>query len=270
MPLYADQLGRTIEIKQTPKRIISLVPSQTELLFDLGLDEEVIGITKFCVHPEHWFKTKTRVGGTKQLHLDKIKELQPDLIIANKEENVREQIEELAKDFPVWISDVNNLNDALEMINSIGEIVNKQTTAKKITDQIKRSFAQLQTTNHKLQTSYLIWKDPYMTIGNDTFIYDMLQRCGFQNIFEDQKRYPEISMEQLQTSNCQLLLLSSEPYPFKQKHIDELQPLLPDTKIILVDGEMFSWYGSRLLKAPAYFQQLQNQVLSLSHARGTE
>jgi ABC-type Fe3+-hydroxamate transport system substrate-binding protein len=270
MPLYTDQLGRSIEIQRTPKRIISLVPSQTELLFDLGLDEEVTGITKFCVHPEQWFQTKARVGGTKQLHLDKIKGLKPDLVIANKEENTREQIEELSKEFPVWISDVNNLHDALEMIESIGEIINKISRAKEIANQIKTGFVQLQTTNCKLQTCYLIWKGPYMTIGGDTFINDMLQCAGFQNIFEDQKRYPEISLQQLQTANCQLLLLSSEPYPFKQKHIDELQPLLPNTKIILVDGEMFSWYGSRLIKAPSYFQHLQNQVLSLNHARGTE
>jgi len=270
MPQYIDQLGRKIEINKTPQKIISLVPSQTELLFDLGLDEEVIGITKFCVHPEHWFKTKTRVGGTKQLHLEKIKQLQPDLLIANKEENVQQQIEELAKDFLVWVSDINNLNDALEMISVIGKIVNKEEKVKQISNGIQESFAQLQTANHKLQTCYLIWKDPFMTIGGDTLINDMLNHAGFQNLFEEQTRYPEITIEQLQTKNCQLLLLSSEPFPFKQKHIAELQPLLPNTKIILVDGEMFSWYGSRLLKAPAYFQQLQNQVLSLTHARGTE
>jgi ABC-type Fe3+-hydroxamate transport system substrate-binding protein len=275
MLLYTDQLGRTIELKQIPKRIISVVPSQTELLFDLGLDHEIIGITKFCIHPEHWFKTKTRVGGTKQLHLDKIKEVQPDLIIANKEENTREQIEELEKDFPVWISDVNNLDDALEMIVAIGEITNKTPEAQQIANQITVNFAQLQTSiriaiGNKIKTCYLIWKDPFMTAGGDTFINDMIKRSGFQNMFEDQKRYPVVSLQQLQTANCQLLLLSSEPYPFKQKHVEELQPLLPHTKIILVDGEMFSWYGSRLLKAPAYFQHLQNQVLSLSHARGTE
>lgn len=274
MPLYTDQLGRTIKINQAPKRIISLVPSQTELLFDLGLDEEVIGITKFCVHPAHWFKTKTRVGGTKQLNLEKIKSLQPDLIIGNKEENVREQIEELAKNIPVWISDVNNLHDALDMINSVGEIINKQKRASQVIDKIKTSFVHLQTTSgsyrDKLKACYLIWKDPYMTIGSDTFINDMLQQCDFENIFQDQMRYPKISLQQLQDFNCQLLLLSSEPFPFKQKHIEEIKPLLPTTKIVLVDGEMFSWYGSRLLKAPSYFQQLQNQVLSLMHARRTE
>jgi len=270
MPLYTDQLKRTIELRQTPKRIISLVPSQTELLSDLGLDGEVVGITKFCVHPEKWFHIKTRVGGTKQLHPDKIRELQPDLIIANKEENVRQQIEELAEDFPVWISDVNNLDDALEMIESIGAITGKALRAKKIIEQVKENFSQLQTPNPKLPACYLIWKDPYMTTGGDTFINDMLNRAGFQNIFEDQKRYPEIEPEQLPIAHCRLLLLSSEPYPFRQKHIDELQPLLPQTRIILVDGEMFSWYGSRLLQSPAYFQDLQNQILSLSHARRTE
>lgn len=260
VPLYIDQLARAIELNQPPKRIVSLVPSQTELLFDLGLNEEVIGITKFCIHPKQWFQSKTRVGGTKQLHPEKIKQLRPDLIIANKEENVQEQIEELAKDFPVWISDVNNLNDALEMINSIGEITGKSTEAKKIIDQITENFSQLPTSNPKFLSCYLIWKDPYMTIGGDTFISNLLHRAGFENGFASQLRYPSISIEQLQTVNCQLLLLSSEPFPFKQKHVAELQSLLPQTKILLVDGEMFSWYGSRLIKAPQYFRQLQNQL----------
>lgn len=263
MPAYTDQLGRSITVTNTPQKIISVVPSQTELLYDVGLDAEVIGITKFCVHPEKWFKIKTRVGGTKQLHIDKIRELQPDLIIANKEENVQEQIETLAKEFPVWISDVNNLPDALNMIASVGNITGKQQQTKSITQQIQHNFSQLQTSNLQPRTCYLIWRDPYMTIGGDTFINDMLLHAGFQNVFADQKRYPAITVEQLKAANCQLLLLSSEPYPFKQKHADELQAQLPNTKIMLVDGEFFSWYGSRLLKAPAYFSQLQIQALSL-------
>jgi ABC-type Fe3+-hydroxamate transport system substrate-binding protein len=271
MSLYTDQLGRTIELKRIPKRIVSLVPSQTELLFDLGLNEEVVGITKFCVHPEHWFRTKTRIGGTKQLHLDKIKELQPDLIIANKEENVREQIEELAKDFPVWVSDVEDLDDALKMIVDVGALVDRKDKSIEMATSIAKSFGQLHNNlNKNFRTLYLIWKDPYMTVGRDTFIHEIMSRSGFDNVFNDWTRYPEITEEQLKKIDCELILLSSEPYPFKQKHIDELQPLLPNTKIVLVDGEMFSWYGSRLLKAPAYFQQLQNQVLSLNYARGTE
>jgi len=261
---FTDQLGRTIELHQTPKRIISLVPSQTELLYDLGLDQEVIGITKFCVHPEHWFKTKTRIGGTKTLNIQKIKQLQPDLIIANKEENIKEQVEELAKHFPVFVTDVNSLDDAYQMIYHVGKLTGKESKSEDIIKQINEGFSQLQTHadsyRDKLQTAYLIWKDPYMTIGGDTFIDDLLYYAGFANSFSDTSRYPAITVEEIQNKGCELLLLSSEPFPFKQKHIDELQAHLPNTKIALVDGEMFSWYGSRLLHAPKYFQELKAKL----------
>jgi ABC-type Fe3+-hydroxamate transport system substrate-binding protein len=267
------------------------------LLYDLGLDPEVTGITKFCVHPEQWFRAKTRVGGTKQLHTGKIKDLRPDLILANKEENVKTQIEELARDFPVWISDVHDLPSALEMMESVGRITNKKNEAETLLTRINENFSLLanhsslainksaqaserglsshpQTPNFQLssaaeglpqalRTAYLIWKDPFMTIGGDTFIHDMLGRAGFTNIFADRSRYPEITLQELQDADCQVLLLSSEPYPFKQNHIDGLQSRLPDTKILLVDGELFSWYGSRLEKAPAYFIQLQQQIQAL-------
>jgi len=263
MSLFIDQLNRTIELKKTPERIISVVPSQTELLYDLGLEKEVVGITKFCVHPQIWFKTKQRVGGTKTLNIQKIKSLQPDLIIANKEENIKEQIEELAKDFPVWISDVTTLENAYSMMNAIGKLTGREEKAETIVTRIKTNFSQLQTSNHKPQTAYLIWKEPYMTVGRDTFIHAILSQAGFDNIFQNKTRYPEVTVEDLLIAGCQLLLLSSEPYPFKQKHIDELQQQLPQTKIILADGEMFSWYGSRLLQAPAYFKTLQSELASI-------
>jgi ABC-type Fe3+-hydroxamate transport system substrate-binding protein len=252
---------------QTPKRIISLVPSLTELLYDLGLDEEVVGITKFCVHPNKWFRNKTRIGGTKNIDVEKIKLLQPDLVIANKEENVKEQVEAVSAFAPVWISDINNLDDALQTIDNIGVLTNKKLNAENITQTIKANFAQPATGNLQLSTCYLIWRNPYMTIGGDTFIQDMLSRCGLVNIFANNHRYPEITVQQIQEKNPQLVLLSSEPYPFKEKHIEELKFHLPDSKFLLVDGEMFSWYGSRLIKSPAYFQGLlksvnQNQSIS--------
>ena len=257
-------LKRVTDLAYTPKRIISLVPSQTELLYYLGLEKETIGITKFCVHPQDWFKTKIRIGGTKTIKKENIDQLQPDLIIANKEENIKEQVEELAKDHPVWVTDVNNLNDALQMITDIGVLTRKTNEASELTASIKNKFSELKklpTATCQLHTAYLIWRDPYMTIGGDTFINDMLNKCGFQNVFADKLRYPEITAVELQITNCQLLLLSSEPYPFKQKHIDELQTHLPDCKILLVDGEMFSWYGSRLLKAVQYFKNLIHNIL---------
>ncbi|MFT3824605.1 MAG: helical backbone metal receptor [Chitinophagaceae bacterium] len=256
MPFFTDQLGRTIEITTSPGRIVSLVPSQTELLASLELDDAVTGITKFCVHPQHWFRTKTRIGGTKNIKPDIIRQLAPDLIIANKEENVREQVELLARDYPVWISDVNDLNSALSMIRAVGELTGTGSKASAIADQITADFTTLLTAQQSIRTAYLIWKDPYMTVGGDTFIHDMLTRCGLHNIFGNSLRYPSISLEQLQAADCRLLLLSSEPYPFKQQHIDELQQYLPGTTIMLVDGEYFSWYGSRLLHASQYFRQL--------------
>lgn len=256
MPSFTDQTGCTIQLHSTPSRIVSLVPSQTELLYYLGLEQTVVGITKFCVHPETWFRSKTRVGGTKQLSIDTIHRLQPDLIIANKEENVKEQVETLAKDYPVWVSDVNNLDDAYSMIASIGDMVQKTEAAQDLINQIRAEFATLHPP--KVRAAYLIWRKPYMTIGHDTFIHDMMTRCGFENIFSQQTRYPTVTLQDLQ--HCEVLLLSSEPYPFKQQHADELQACLPGVKIVLVDGEMFSWYGSRLLQAPAYFKELQEKI----------
>jgi ABC-type Fe3+-hydroxamate transport system substrate-binding protein len=235
-------------------------------LYYLGLQTETVGITKFCVHPQSWFKTKEQVGGTKTVKTDAIHQLKPDLIIANKEENVQEQIETLAQHYPVWLTDVNNLTDALQMIADIGILTGKKAAATNLAFAINERFAGLKkhkTQNPKPKTAYLIWRKPYMTVGGDTFINDMLNHCGFENIFSDEKRYPEISIENLRIANCQLLLLSSEPYPFKQKHIDELSNQLPGTKIILADGEFFSWYGSRLLKSPAYFTQLITQIKSI-------
>jgi len=242
-----------------PGRIVSLVPSQTELLHYLGLEEETVGITKFCVHPRTWFATKTRVGGTKTVNKEMIDRLEPGLIIANKEENIREQVEALAADHPVWVTDVNNLEDALQMIRDIGQLTGRKEKAGTLINEISHGFSTLEnaTMNSQKRAAYLIWKDPYMAAASGTFIDDMLGRCGFENVFAGKSRYPEITVSQLQLANCELLLLSSEPYPFKQKHIDELQVQLPHTRIICTDGEMFSWYGSRLRLAPSYFKTLQ-------------
>jgi ABC-type Fe3+-hydroxamate transport system substrate-binding protein len=243
-----------------PQRIISLVPSQTELLHYLGLQTETIGITKFCIHPAAWFKNKTRVGGTKNVNIQTIKKLQPHLIIANKEENVKEQVEQLAKDFTVLVTDVNTIADGLQMIKAVGKITGKEKASDDLVTAVKNQFAKIILPKKTIPTAYLIWKAPYMTVGGDTFINDVLDKCGLQNIFQKKQRYPQVTVAQLQTANCQLLLLSSEPYPFKQKHIDELQQQLPGTKIILVNGEMFSWYGSRMLLMPEYLNSLLKSV----------
>lgn len=263
MALFTDGLGRQISILAPPRRIVSLVPSQTELLYHLGLADEVVGITKFCIHPQAWHQNKTRIGGTKNLNLQKIKALQPDLVIANKEENVQEQVEALGELFPVWVSDVNTLEDALEMIRSIGTITNKEDGAIEICRNIQKGFETLIKPHHQPTVVYLIWQEPYMTVGGDTFISNLLSHAGYTNLFQSGTRYPSISIETLQSLQPDFLFLSSEPYPFSEKHVKSFESLLPQTKVLLVDGEMFSWYGSRLQNAPSYFAALQQQLAAL-------
>lgn len=261
MRFIHDQIGRQLKIAFIPKRIVSLVPSQTELLFDLGLEAEVVGITKFCVHPEHWFRNKTRIGGTKTLKADLITSLHPDLIIANKEENLEEQVIPLAAIAPVFTSDISTLAHALEMIRLIGIITGKEPISENICSTIQQGFDSLSNPFARpLRTAYLIWHKPYMSIGGDTFIHDMLTRCGLHNVFSGKTRYPETTVAELRQLHTELILLSSEPYPFRNQHLAAIQEELPGTKILLVDGEMFSWYGSRLQQAPAYFEQLLKQL----------
>ncbi|MBD1364366.1 ABC transporter substrate-binding protein [Mucilaginibacter sp. ZT4R22] len=255
MPVFYDQLNRAVSVPAFPKRIISIVPSQTELLFYMGLDAEIAGITKFCIHPANKVSLVPKIGGTKQLNLEVIHQLRPDLIIANKEENEQSQVEELMKHYPVWISDIHDLPGALQMISGIGAITGSVEEASKIDTIIQQRFDELNKPVIITRAAYLIWRKPYMAAGKGTFIDSMLQRCGFDNVFSE-TRYPEISPEALIAAKPELLLLSSEPYPFADKHIAEFKALLPNTRVLLVDGEMFSWYGSRLLEAPAYFTGL--------------
>ena len=255
MAIYKDQMNRMVDVPSVAKRIISIVPSQTELLFDLGLDEEVIGVTKFCVHPADKVKRKPKVGGTKSLNISQIKKLNPDLIIGNKEENEKDQIEELAQNFPVWMSDISDFDDAVNMIQKVGQIVDREEKAIQITSSITKSFDNLNIKASSLKVAYLIWRKPYIVAGKGTFINDMLKRCGLKNAFETD-RYPEVFPGQIVDANPDLVFLSSEPYPFTDRHLTEFQALVPDADIRLVDGELFSWYGSRLVQAPEYFKQL--------------
>ena len=260
MPCLTDQMHRVLEIPPSPRRIISLVPSQTELLFDLGLEREVVGVTKFCVHPREWRKRKNIIGGTKHFHLDRIRSLKPDLIIGNKEENYREGIEELDKEFPVWMSDINTLADALQMIEQLSEITGFAEQGKRIIEEIEGGFNQLQPLNSPISCLYLIWRNPFMGVGGNTFIDDMLGGCGFNNMLAVHGRYPELPEGEIKRLNPRLVLLSSEPYPFKEKHIHEIKKLCPEAEVLLVDGEMFSWYGSRLCQSFSYFQSLLQEL----------
>jgi len=257
MKVVKDQCGREVSIPEFPDRIISLVPSQTELLFELGLDEKVKGITKFCVHPDEWFRSKARIGGTKSLDLKGIAALKPNLIIANKEENTRVELEVLAQNFPVWISDVRTLEQAREMIIDVGEITGTDEKAEKLSNYILSAFNSIQPLDQPLRALFLIWRNPWMAVSSDTFIHDMMRVCGLENCTANSAlRYPVLTDQDIREFKPDLILLSSEPFPFADKHIDELKGIYPAARIGLVDGESFSWYGSRLCLSPFYFQKL--------------
>jgi ABC-type Fe3+-hydroxamate transport system substrate-binding protein len=253
--IVTDQMNRMIRLEKIPERIISLVPSQTELLVDLGLEEKLVGITKFCIHPDHIFRNKTRIGGTKKFDFNKIRELKPDLIIGNKEENEKSQIDLLAKEFPVWMSDIFCLEDTFEMFRQIGMMTGSISRAEELVKNIRSGFNSLKCEFQFNRVLYLIWKEPWMAAGKKTFIDEIMSLAGFNNIISE-SRYPELTSEQIKTMNPEIIFLSSEPYPFKENHIVELNVICPQSKIILVDGELFSWYGSRLLKTPEYLAEL--------------
>lgn len=240
-------------------KIISTVPSLTELLYHLELEEEVVGITQFCTDPDSWYQQKTRIGGPKKLNLKRIQSLQPDWILASKEENIKEQIEHCNTFTKILLTDVCNYEGALAMILEVGKTFNREQQAKYIHNKIQEAFISLQKQKSQ-RVLYMIWKNPLMSVGGDSFIHDMLKRCGWYNVLGDKMRYPSFSETEMQNLQPDIVFLSSEPYPFEAKHIAYFQNLLPNAKIILVEGSYFTWYGSRMMQAPAYFQSIQAKI----------
>lgn len=228
------------------ERIISLVPSLTELLIDLGLKERLIGRTRFCVHPEGDVEDIPIVGGTKNPRLDTIREAEPDFILANREENRKEDIEELEEAFHVRVTDIATIEDALITIYELGRIFEAAGRSKQLADKIS-GLLDDRPDEPPIRTAYLIWRDPWMTVGRDTYIRDVMEHWSLINAFDNLKRYPKINLQELKRRNPELVLLSSEPFPFKEKHISEVEEALPDTRILLAEGEWFSWYGSRMV-----------------------
>ena len=262
--VFTDQIGNTISLTDSPKRIVSLVPSQTELLFDLGLEDRLVGITKFCVHPYHLKSTKKIIGGTKKVHIEKIKLLQPDIIIANKEENTEEMVVALQEIAPVWVSDIKTIQDNLDMISEFGKIFSVRTQAQQWQDKINHGLADFKKfmQGHEVQkAAYFIWKNPYMVAGGDNFINEMLKLNHFTNIYESKGGYPEVIIQKMRIQgDPDVVFLSSEPYPFKEEDAFEIGRFTHHAKTVFVDGEMFSWYGSRLVKAFQYFKKLQERL----------
>lgn len=254
---FMDHLGREVFLPNPPQRVISLCPSQTETLVDMGLGTRLVGRTRFCIHPKAQLSKVARVGGTKEVDFARIRALEPDLIIGEKEENTPEMIAELERICPVYVTDVRDIDSALRTILDLGTIVGLNKAATGIATRVTKSLEGIQPLPRPVSCLYMIWKNPWMAAGADTFIDSVLKKCGFDNLaLAFSGRYPVLDEEIFQLKKPEIVLLSSEPFPFKDVHITDLQKILPQSRIVLVDGEMFSWYGSHLIGVENYINLL--------------
>ncbi|WP_432352780.1 ABC transporter substrate-binding protein [Sporosarcina sp. A2] len=249
-----DALGRSVTYSYPPKRIISLCPGITDTLFALDLKKEIVGRTRYCIYPTNGVKGVPTVAGTKDLKLQAIVQAAPDLIILEKEENTKEMMEELEQHFAVYVAEVQTVDEAYEMIEDLGDVTDRKIEAQSLVTDIQAGFNSLVGLTSG-SAMYVIWKKPYMGVGRTTYIDSLLNKLGFSNAISDLPgRYPELTPHTIQQANPDLVLLASEPYPFKEKHIAEFEVLLPNASIQLIDGEKF-WYGPRMLEATSYFKK---------------
>jgi ABC-type Fe3+-hydroxamate transport system substrate-binding protein len=258
MPAATDARNQEVELDRPPRRIVSLVPSQTELLAYLGLDETVAGVTRFCARPSHWRDEKAIVGGTKAVDVDRVRALDPDLILANHEENTKADVEALEAIAPVFVTAVKTVTEALDMIRTVGTLTATSDQTSTLAGRIIARFSRLPDFAPR-RAAYLIWRDPYMTVGGDTFIHDIMDWGGFENAYGDHTRYPTVTLDELADADLDVVLCGTEPFPFHQedRFTEEVRSALPDTPVEVVDGQPFSWYGPRLLDTPPYLKELR-------------
>ncbi len=253
MRQWQDDCGRTLRLARRPQRIISLCPSLTETLCALGAGERLVGRTRYCVHPQPAIAQVPACGGTKNPDLSAILALEPDLVIAEKEENRREDVEALGARIPVHVSAIESVPDALASCLRLAELLGEPAAGRRLADGIDTAWQALPRLSAPLRVLYLIWRRPWMAAGAGTYIDAVLSRCGLDNVATRLPgRYPVLEPEAFATLDVDLCLLSSEPYPFARKHFGEVGALLPGARIERVDGEMFSWYGARMLPAAGY------------------
>ncbi len=257
-----DAVGNILNLNNPPRRIVSLFPSQTHLLAELGLEKEVVGITRFCKFPAHWKKEKKIIGGTKDVHPDRVAALKPDLILANKEENTKEMVEQLQKIAPVYVSEVSTWEDNTSFVDRVGRLTGKEEKAQEIINRLKnkRSEFELKNRSKKYTALYFIWKNPWMTAGRKTFIDTMLDLAGFENL-SVRERYPAWEVDDLKKIQPQIVILPDEPYPFKpEKHLNEIKEIFPQARLLFVKGEPFTWFGAYPAYSFDYFNNLHNSL----------
>lgn len=252
---FLDALGTSLAFEKPPQRIVSLIPSITELLFALGLDERIVGVTKFCTHPPEGVAKKEKIGGEKNPDLQKILALKPDLVIANVEENRREDVEALrVAGVAVFVTYPRTIEEGIELIRKLGALTWTEEAAEGMARPIEEIYQEaLALTKGKQPVKVFcpIWRRPYMSINRDTYVHDMIRVCGGENIFADRpERYPQVTLEEVEELQPEVILLPDEPYPFKARHVEEVRtldvPAVKEGRIHLIDGKILSWYGPRI------------------------
>lgn len=266
-----DARGRTVRVPRRPDRIVSLVPSITESLFAFGLGDRVVGVTRFCVHPADARERAVVVGGTHDVNVEQLCALRPDFVIANQEENPRELLETLGERVPTFITFPRTVKDGIALLRQLGTLTGEEETAERYAADAEAAAAAARAGAPATppRVLYLIWRKPWMTVNGDTFVHDMLARCGAVNVMADAAgRYPEVEADEVVTLRPDAIFLSSEPYQFAPEHATEwLQvsglPAAQLGQVPLVDGELCCWYGTRMVAGLRY---LSAQVRALRTA----
>ena len=259
MTARVDASGVAVELARPPRRIVSLVPSTTELLCALGLEDALVAVTVYCVEPRDVVRGKVRIGGEKNPDLEKIRALDPDLVVANIEENRRDDIDRLrAWSIPVWVAYPRTVVEGIGLIGELGELTGAEPRARALMRELESLHDRVRSASARrppVAVFYPIWRGPYMTINGDTYIHDMLRLCGGRNIFAGRpKRYPTVTLDEVAALRPEVILLPDEPFRFRRAHVADFAsysevPAVRDGRIHLVDGKPFSWHGPRIAEA---------------------
>jgi ABC-type Fe3+-hydroxamate transport system substrate-binding protein len=249
-----DAAGAVHEPAGEDARIVCLVPSITELICDLGLAQQLVGRTGFCIHPWDVVRTIPKVGGTKDVKLDRVRELAPTHVVLNIDENTRETAASLAEFVPhIVVTHPQGPRDNLELYRLLGAVFGADAAAERLCAAFEQAYDELAGLDRARQdVLYLIWRDPWMTIARETYIAQTLALVNWHTFPEDgADRYPEVDIANL-SGQVDRVLLSSEPYHFHEHHRAEIASLVPGAEVTLIDGEMTSWYGSRAIQGLRY------------------
>lgn len=262
--IFIDDLGNELNFDKKPKRIISLVPAITETLYDLNLEELIIGVTKECTYPIHFKSTKQIVGDTKTIELEILKELKPDLVFCNTTINSLEIITKLQKVTKVYITKVITIDDSKQMIKNLGILLNRRTEADLLNRKIDlklEDFKLFITSFNTLKVAYFTGYNPWIATGNKTYTNSLLSLNKYTNIYNAQNYLPKINPKRIRhDGDPEILFFPSKPFTFEDQHAFEISEYTNRSSAVFIDGEMFGWFGSRLIKAFEYFKTLRNRL----------